>query len=71
MLQGGAKTAAEADAQKRVAHVALTVWDRTALMQVASQGGLLFHARVGRDRQERAEGKMHDMCGVHYLGLCS
>jgi hypothetical protein len=27
-------------------------------MQAASHGGLLFHAA----------GKMHDMCGMHYLG---
>ena len=30
-------------------------------MQAASHGGLLFHA-------ERRAGKMHDMCGMHYLG---
>ena len=39
-------------------------------MQAASHGGLLFHARVVEVAKER-EGKMHDMCGVHYLGLCS
>jgi hypothetical protein len=35
-------------------------------MRAAPHGGLLFHARVIA-KCER-EGKMHDMCGVHYLG---
>ena len=30
-------------------------------------GGLLFHAWI----VEIAKGKMHDVCRVHYLGLCS
>ena len=37
-------------------------------MQAASHGGLLFHARVVEIAKCEREGKMHDMCGVHYLG---
>ena len=44
----------------------LTVWDTS--MQAASHGGLLFHARVVEIAKCEREGKMHDMCGVHYLG---
>ena len=37
-------------------------------MQAASHGGLLFHARVVEIAKVSGKLKMHDMCGVHYLG---
>ena len=37
-------------------------------MRAASHGSLLSHARVVEIAKREREGKMHDMCGVYYLG---
>ena len=62
------KTAAEARCPEARRPSRLTVWDRTALCRLPHTAACFFMRGSSRSPKCEREVKMHDMCGVHYLG---